>query len=258
MKYIEIKEENDISILYVSREKALNALNEAVLQDLEEAFDAVDPDKTRCIILTGAGDKAFVAGADIAAMSNLGCAESKQFSALGSHIFRKIESFEIPVIAAVNGYALGGGCELAMACDFRIASENAVFGLPETSLGIMPGFGGTQRLMRLIPEGKAKEMIYAGTRIKAQEAREFGLVNAVYPADQLMDEVIALARRISRNAPVAVKETKYVMNAGRDMDLDEALLMETERFGECFKTEDQRTGMTAFLKKEKNVIYKNR
>lgn len=208
MNYIKYEQKEFVGVLTIDREKALNALNSQVLSELEEALDAVSIENTRCLIITGAGEKSFVAGADISEMSTLTKAEGKAFGEKGNAVFRKIESFPIPVIAAVNGFALGGGCELSLSCDIRIASENAVFAQPETGLGITPGFGGTQRLARTIGIGKAKEMLYTCGKVKADEALALGLVNAVYPADQLMDECLKLAGKIARNAPIAVRAAK--------------------------------------------------
>lgn len=236
----------------------MNALNEEVLTELYTAFDTVDLNKTRCIVLTGAGEKAFAAGADIAAMKNFDQTRSKKFAELGVKVFQKIDDFQIPVIAAVNGYALGGGCELAMACDIRIASENAVFGLPETGLGIIPGFGGTQRLMRLVPEGRAKEMIFSGSKLDARAAKETGLVNEVYPREKLLENALHLACQIGRKAPIAVRKAKQSMNGGRTKNLEEGLRLETNCFADCFGTADQRHGMEAFLAKQKVIKFENR
>ena len=186
MNFIQYEQKDAVAVLTISREKALNALNSEVLTEMESTIDAIDLETVRCLIITGAGQKSFVAGADIGEMSTLSKADGEAFGKKGNDVFRKIETLPIPVIAAVNGFALGGGCELSMSCDIRLAAENAVFGQPETGLGITPGFGGTQRLARLIPVGKAKEMIYAGTKIKADEALALGLVNAVYSSEELL------------------------------------------------------------------------
>lgn len=252
MSYVKYEQKDFVGVVTIDREKALNALNTEVLNDLEAAFDAIDLKKTRCVVVTGAGKKAFVAGADIGAMSTMTKAEGKQFSARGNAVFRKIEKFPIPVIAAVNGFALGGGCELSLSCDIRIASENAVFGQPEAGLGITPGFGGTQRLARTIGVGKAKEMIYACKNVKAEEALKLGLVNAVYPVDQLMDECLKLAARIAGNAPIAVRQCKRAMNLGLQTDIDTAVSLEAEFFSYCIDTKDQKNAMTAFCEKRKS------
>lgn len=249
MSFIKYEQKDFIGILTIDREKALNALNSAVLDDLNTALDAVNPETTRCLIITGAGQKSFVAGADIAEMSALSKEEGTAFGKKGNDVFRKLEQLPIPVIAAVNGFALGGGCELAMSCDIRLAAENAVFGQPETGLGITPGFGGTQRLARLIPVGKAKEMLYAGTKLKAPEALQYGLVNAVYPAEELLSAALKLAGRIAANAPIAVRACKEAVNKGLQTDIDAAVAIEEHLFGQCFKTKDQQNAMTAFCEK---------
>ncbi|WBY64532.1 MAG: 3-hydroxybutyryl-CoA dehydratase [Thermocaproicibacter melissae] len=258
MSYVKYEQKDFVGVVTIDREKALNALNNEVLCDLEAVIDAVDVDKTRCLIITGAGAKAFVAGADIAAMCNMTSEEGRAFSAKGNAVFRKIEKLPIPVIAAVNGFALGGGCELALSCDIRIASENAVFGQPEAGLGITPGFGGTQRLARTIGVGKAKELIFACRNVKADEALQIGLVNAVYPADQLMDEAMKLAKRISENAPIAVRQCKKAINMGLQMDIDSAVALESELFAACCGTQDQRNAMTAFCEKRKHDPFINK
>ena len=191
-------------------------------------------------------------------MSTLTKAEGEAFGKKGNDVFRKIETLPIPVIAAVNGFALGGGCELSLSCDIRLAAENAVFGQPETGLGITPGFGGTQRLARTINVGKAKEMIYAGTKVKAPEALSLGLVSAVYPAEELMPAAMKLAERISANAPIAVRACKKAINDGLQVNMDEAIVIEEKLFGSCFETEDQKNGMTAFVEKRKPEPFVNK
>ena len=198
MSFVHSQQEGPILILTLDRPQALNALNAQVLDDLDRALDAVDLDTVRCLILTGSGEKAFAAGADIAAMAHMNQEEAADFSRRGNQVFRRIETFPLPTIAAVNGYALGGGCELSMACDIRLCSENAIFGQPEVTLGITPGFGGTQRLMRLIGMGRAKELIFSSRTVKAAEALGMGLVNAVYPASELLPAAKALAARIGQ------------------------------------------------------------
>ena len=230
----------NIGILTINRPKALNALNSEVLNDLDAALDAVDVETIRCLILTGAGEKSFVAGADIAEMSTLTKAEGEAFGKKGNDVFRKIETFPLPVIAAVNGFALGGGCEISMSCDIRICSENAVFGQPEVGLGITPGFGGTQRLARLVSPGMAKQLIYTARNITAQEAYRIGLVNAVYPAEELMPAAEKMAASIAKNAPIAVRNCKKAINEGLQTDIDTAIVIEEKAFGDCFETHDQR------------------
>lgn len=251
MEFVTYEVEGQVGIITINRPKALNALNSAVLDELNEAFDAVDVNTIRAIILTGAGDKSFVAGADIGEMSTLTKAEGEAFGKKGNDVFRKIETFPIPVIAAVNGFALGGGCEISMSCDIRICSDNAVFGQPEVGLGITPGFGGTQRLARTVGVGMAKQMIYTARNIKADEAFRIGLVNAVYPQEELMDAAKKLASTIAKNAPIAVRNCKKAINDGLQVDMDQALVIEEKLFGDCFETEDQKAGMGNFLEKDK-------
>lgn len=258
MEFVTYEQIDYTGILTINRPKALNALNSQVLKDIDAALDAVDLDTTRCLIITGAGEKSFVAGADIAEMSTLTKSEGEAFGKAGNDVFRKLETFPIPVIAAVNGFALGGGNEIAMSCDIRICSDNAVFGQPEVGLGITPGFGGTQRLARIIGVGKAKELIYTAFNMKADEAYRVGLVNAVYPQSELMDAAKKLAAKISKNAPIAVRACKKAINDGLDADMDQAVVIEEKLFGSCFETEDQKDGMTAFLNKTKVDGFKNK
>ena len=258
MEYIVYEQKGSYAVITISREKALNALNSQVLEELNEALDAVDLDEVRCLILTGAGQKSFVAGADIGEMSTLTKAEGEAFGKKGNDIFRKIETFPIPVIAAVNGFALGGGCEISLSCDIRICSDNAVFGQPEVGLGITPGFGGTQRLARLVGPGMAKQMIYTARNIKADEAYRIGLVNAVYPQEELMAAAEKMAAGIAKNAPIAVRNCKKAINEGLDADMDEAIVIEEKLFGDCFESYDQKEGMAAFLEKRKVEKFLNK
>ena len=258
MNFITYEQEGFVGIITINRPKALNALNSEVLKELNATLDAVDLENTRALVLTGAGEKSFVAGADIAEMSTLTKAEGEAFGKIGNDVFRKIETFPIPVIAAVNGFALGGGCEIAMSCDIRLCSETALFGQPEVGLGITPGFGGTQRLARLIPVGKAKEIIYGAINITADEAYRLGLVNAVYPLEELLPAAKKLAAKIAKNAPIAVRACKQAINEGLNVDMDHAIVIEEKLFGSCFETEDQREGMQAFLEKRKVEGFKNR
>ena len=258
MSFVNYETEGRIAIITINRPEALNALNEDVLKDLKAAFEQVDQNEIRAIILTGAGEKSFVAGADIAAMSTMTKKEGEVFGKFGNDIFRMIETFPIPVIAAINGFALGGGNELAMSCDIRICSDNAMFGQPEVGLGITPGFGGTQRLARIIGVGKAKELVYGARNIKADEAYRLGLVNNVYPQAELLAAAKKLAGIIAANAPIAVRNCKKAMNDGLQVDMDKAIAIEETLFGDCFETADQKEGMGAFLekRKEKNFINK--
>ena len=264
MDYILYEVNGAVGTITINREKALNALNSQVLDELNATLDAVDLDTVRCLILTGAGEKSFVAGADIGEMSTLSKAEGEAFGKKGNDVFRKLETFPIPVIAAVNGFALGGGCEISMSCDIRICSDNAVFGQPEVGLGITPGFGGTQRLARLVSPGMAKQLIYTARNIKAAEAYRIGLVNQVVSAevneagevvvsakDALMTAANMMAAGIAMQAPIAVRNCKKAINEGLQVDMDQAIVIEEKLFGDCFETEDQRAGMANFLEKDK-------
>ena len=254
MGFIDYEVDGQVGIITINRPKALNALNSEVLKEIEATFDAIDLDATRAVVLTGAGDKSFVAGADIGEMSTLTKAEGEAFGKKGNDVFRKIETFPIPVIAAVNGFALGGGCEISMSCDIRICSDNAVFGQPEVGLGITPGFGGTQRLARLVGAGMAKQMIYTARNIKADEAYRIGLVNAVYTQEELLPAAEKMAAGIAKNAPIAVRNCKKAINEGLDADMDQAIVIEEKLFGDCFETEDQKYGMAFFLDKNKEKV----
>ena len=256
MKFLISEIENGIAVLKISRPQALNALNTEVLAELEEYIDNI-PSDIRVLIITGDGPKSFVAGADIAEMSNLTPEGGLEFGRRGARVFKKIEDLDIPVIAAINGFALGGGCEIAMACDIRIAAENAKFGQPEVGLGIIPGFSGTYRLAKLVGQGMAKDLIFSGRTIRADEALRIGLVNQVVKSEELMDVAKDLASKIAQNAPIAVKYAKQCINQNYDMERDTALAFENEMFAKCYATEDQKNGMNAFLKKEK-VIFINK
>ena len=258
MEFVLYEQKGAVGIITISREKALNALNSTVLDEINATLDAVDLTTTRCLILTGAGQKSFVAGADIAEMSTLTKAEGEALGKKGNDVFRKLETFPIPVIAAVNGFALGGGCEISMSCDIRICSENAVFGQPEVGLGITPGFGGTQRLARLVGAGMAKQMIYTARNIKADEALRIGLVNAVYPSEELMAAAEKMAANIAKNAPIAVRNCKKAINEGLQVDMDQAIVIEEKLFGDCFESYDQKEGMSAFLEKRKVEAFLNK
>ncbi|MCR5104387.1 MAG: enoyl-CoA hydratase/isomerase family protein [Eubacterium sp.] len=250
-EFVTYEQDGFVGVVTINRPKALNALNSQVLEELEETFKNINVDETRAVILTGAGEKSFVAGADIGEMSSLSKAEGEAFGKKGNDIFRMIETFPIPVIAAVNGFALGGGCEISMSCDIRICSENAIFGQPEVGLGITPGFGGTQRLARIVGVGMAKQLIYTARNIKAEQAKEIGLVNAVYPQEELMEQAKKLASTIAANAPIAVRNCKKAINDGLDADMDAAIVIEEKLFGDCFETEDQKAAMANFLEKDK-------
>lgn len=250
-EFVTYEQDGFVGVITINRPQALNALNSQVLDELKETFDSVNLDETRALILTGAGEKSFVAGADIGEMSSLTKAEGEAFGKKGNDIFRMIETFPIPVIAAVNGFALGGGCEISMSCDIRICSENAIFGQPEVGLGITPGFGGTQRLARIVGVGIAKQLIYTARNIKAEQAKAIGLVNDVYPQEELLDQAKKLAGIIAANAPIAVRNCKKAINDGLDATMDDAIVIEEKLFGDCFETEDQKAAMANFLEKDK-------
>lgn len=251
-KTILLSFEGEIGILTINRPKALNALNMETLKDIQMGIQEIkEHPEIKVLILTGAGEKAFVAGADIMEMKDMTSIEALNFSKLGHFTLRMIQDLDRPVIAAVNGYALGGGTEIALACDFIYASENARFGLPEVTLGIFPGFGGTQRLPRLIGKGRAKELILTGKMITAQEAYQMGIVNKVVPHPSLMEETKKVASQIAANGAVGVRLAKMVVDAGFNMDLTEACSLESYAFSLGFTTEDQKEGMTAFIEKRK-------
>lgn len=238
-----------IALVKVDRPQALNALSTAVLKEAHRVLDDLQ-EEVDVIVLTGEG-RAFVAGADIEEMRSLSAEEGRRFGQLGAQLFRRIERMPQPVVAAVNGFALGGGCELAMACDIRVASEKAKFGQPEVTLGIIPGFSGTQRLPRIVGAAKAKELILTGALIDAAEALRIGLVSRVVPGEELLPACMDLARQIARNAQTAVRYGKAAINAGAGTDLETGIALEQDLFGLCFATEDQREGMTAFLEKRR-------
>lgn len=247
-----LETEQGIAIVTINRPKALNALNAATINDLDKMFTQLAADDgVKVIILTGSGDKSFVAGADITEMKDMTAIEGRSWAKLAQEVFNKIENIGKPVIAAVNGYALGGGCELSMSCDIRIASEKAKFGQPEVSLGIPPGFGGTQRLPRLVGKGRAKELLFTGDMIDAAEAYRIGLANKIVAPEALLDTAKAMAKTIMSRAPIAVQICKAAVNEGLDVDLESGVAYEAEVFGLCFATEDQTEGMTAFVEKRK-------
>lgn len=249
LKYVIYEKNGAIATIKLNRPKALNALSTEVLLDVDAALTEVENDpEVRVGIITGEG-RAFAAGADIAAMKDYGPLEGYDYCMAGHKVYRHIENINKPFIAAVNGFALGGGCELTLACDLRIASDKAVFGLPETSLGIIPGYGGTQRLQRLIGQAKAKELIFTASNIKADKALEYGLVSKVVTPEELMDEANKLANKILKNAPLAIAFAKYAINRGHDMDIDRALGFEATCESTLFATADKTEGMTAFVEK---------
>jgi len=244
-----------IGIVTLNRPKALNALNYEMLKELNSLLDIIEQDETiKVMIVTGAGEKAFVAGADIAEMQHLSAIEGRTWGKFGQAVFNRIDNLPQPVIAAVNGFALGGGCELAMACDIRIASDKAKFGQPEVGLGIIPGFAGTQRLPRIVGKGRAKELLLTADIIDAQEAYRIGLVNKVATAAELMIVAKGVAEKMMSRAEVAVRLCKSAVNQGMNMDLESGAAYEAEAFGLCFSTTDQKEGMTAFVEKRKAIF----
>ena len=244
-----------VAVVTINRPKVMNALNPQVIEELAQAFSAIAADdQVKAVVLTGAGDKAFVAGADIAAMAEMTALEGRKFARRGQETLFMIEKLDKPVIAAVGGFALGGGTELSMACDFVYASSKAKFGQPEINLGIIPGFGGTQRLARLVGKNRAKELCLTGEIIGAEEAREMGLVNRVFEPDELMPAVMKTAQAIASKGRVALRAIKTLINDGYDLPLDRAIPMEAECFATCFASPDQKEGMTAFLGKRKAVF----
>ena len=250
MTNILLEKKGYIAVATINRPKALNALNSEVLSDLDELVATVKADdEIRALVITGSGEKAFVAGADIGEMSTLTKEGGTAFGKHGNDVFRAIETLPIPTIAAVNGFALGGGCELALSCDIILASEKAKFGQPEVGLGITPGFYGTQRLPRRVGVAKAKELIFSGKMIKADEAEKIGLVNAVYAPEALMDGALEMAKSFTKNAPIAVKYAKACIDRGIQTDIDSGIACENELFAMCFATADQKEGMGAFLEK---------
>ena len=257
MALVEVTKKNNIAVITMNRPEALNALNKAVFAEFEAALDDVEKDNdVYVVIITGAG-RAFIAGADIGEMAPMNVAEGLAFSELGNRILLRVDLMEKPTIAAVNGFALGGGCEMALACDIRLASEKAKFGQPEVGLGIIPGFGGTQRMARIIGTGPAMELIYTADTIDANRALEIGMVNHVVPADQLMDEAMKLAEKICKNAQKAIRASKLAIRRGMDCDISTAVSYEALAFATCFGTEDQKEGMQAFLEKRQEKHFKN-
>ena len=259
MTNVLLEKKGHIAVATINRPKALNALNSQVLEDIDQLVEQVKADdEIRALVITGSGEKAFVAGADIGEMSTLTKAEGEAFGKKGNDVFRKLETLPVPTIAAVNGFALGGGCELAMSCDIRVASEKATFGMPEVGLGITPGFGGTQRLQRIVGMSTAMELVLTSRTIDAQEALQIGLVKHVYPADVMLDKALELADLIASRPQVAVRQAKQAIRIGKQIDINSAIAFESEAFGLCFSTEDQKDAMHAFLNKEKITTFKNR
>ncbi len=255
IRYEILKEK--IAMITIDRPEALNALNSKVIAELEDVVTKLEAsEEIQAMILTGSG-RSFVAGADIGEQYPLDLTGGRKWGQRGSALMRRIEKLEFPTIAAVNGFALGGGCEIAMSCDIILASEKAKFGQPEVGLGITPGFSGTQRLPRRVGTAMAKELIFSGKMIKAEEAEKIGLVNHVYPAEELIEQAVAMAESFVKNAPIAVKYSKACIDRGMQMDIDDGIAYENELFAMCFATEDQKAGMKAFLDKE-TAVFKNK
>ena len=258
MAFVELEKKGAVGVITMNRPEALNALNDQVLRDLDSVLDQVEHDEEiLVVVLTGAG-RSFVAGADIGQMSNFTAVEAQAFGVYGNQVFLKLENLTKPTIAAVNGFALGGGCELCMACDIRLASEKAKFGQPEVGLGITPGFGGTQRLARIVGTANAMELILTAKTIRAEDALALGLVTHVYPAEELMDKALELANAIAANAQIAVRQSKAAIRRGLQTDMATGTAFESEAFALCFATEDQKDAMRAFVNKEKITAFKNR
>ena len=253
------EKKDGVAYLTLNRPDRLNALNSAVLKELDDALAAIDGDaEIRVLVVRGAGEKALAAGADITEMQSMEAEAGMAFGAFGQKVFAKIEALRQPSIAMIPGFALGGGCELALACDIRIASEKARFGQPEVGLGITAGFGGTQRLPRRVGIAKAKELIFSGKVIGAAEAEKIGLVNAVYAPEELIPGAIAMAKSFTANAPIAVKYSKACIDRGMQMDIDDGIALENELFAMCFATADQKEGMSAFVEKRKEKHFQNK
>lgn len=247
-----LEKDGAVAVLTINRPKELNALNYMTMFEMDAALTALENDaRVWAVIITGGGEKSFVAGADIGYMAQMTALEGKEWARFGQKVFLRLEYFPKPVIAAVNGFALGGGCELAMACDIRLASEKAKFGQPEVGLGIIPGFAGTQRLSRLVGKGQAKMLVFSGDIIDAKEALRIGLVQQIVSPENLLDAAKTLANKIISRAPLAVRQAKEVINRGLEMESEQSYALEAEAFGICFTTKDQREGMEAFLNKRK-------
>lgn len=258
MKYIKFEQQGHVALLTINRPEVLNALNEGVMRELSEITMKIqEMEDIHVMVITGEG-RSFVAGADIGQMVNFSAVDAKAFSQHGNRVFIQIANGTKPVIAAINGFALGGGCELAMACDIRIASDKAKLGMPEVALGITPGFGGTQRMARIVGMSTAVDLILTGRIITAQEARDIGLVNHIYPADEMLNKAMEMAHLIASRPQVAVHQAKQSIRTGKQIDIHTAVAYEAESFGLCFSTEDQKDAMQAFIEKRKITDFKNR
>ena len=258
MAFVELEQRGHVGLITINRPEVLNALNLQVLHDLDSILDQVEStEDIYVLVITGAG-RSFVAGADIGEMALFTASDAKTFSRHGNNVLLRMTRFPRPIIAAVNGYALGGGCELAMSCDICIGSDKAKFGMPEVGLGITPGFGGTQRLQRIVGMSTAMELVLTSRTIDAKEALHIGLINHLYPAEEMLDRAMELADLIASKAQVAVRQAKQAIRIGKQIDMSSAIAFESEAFGLCFSTEDQKDAMQAFLNKEKLTSYKNR
>lgn len=250
MQYLKIERDEDVVQITINRQDKLNAMNLGVMDEFISILDSLEKDSSKVIIITGEGIKAFSAGADIEYMSNIGPAEAEKYALRGHEVLNRIEKLEKPVIAAVNGYALGGGCELALACDIRFASPNAQLGQPEVTLGICPGWGGTQRLLRIVGPARAKDLIFSGRKIMAEEAFSMGLINKIFPSDSLISETKKYAKILSKNSSFAIGISKMLVNKGMDTNLDTGLKLEIYSWAVCFSTKEREERMRKFIEKK--------
>ena len=250
MRYLKLERDGDIAVITIEREDKLNAMNLEVMDEFVSILDGLEGDSSKAAIITGSGTRAFSAGADIEYMDRIGPAEAEKYALRGHDVLNKIEKLEKPVIAAVNGYALGGGCELALSCDIRFASPNAHLGQPEVTLGICPGWGGTQRLLRIVGPARAKDLIFSGRKIGAEEAAGMGLVNKIFPQESLLSESMAYAKNVSRNSTYAVGVSKTLVNKGMDSSLGTGLKMEIYSWALCFSTKERKERMDSFLQRK--------
>jgi 3-hydroxypropionyl-coenzyme A dehydratase len=250
MQYLKIERDEDVVQITINRQDKLNVMNLGVMDEFISILDSLEKDSSKVIIITGEGTKAFSAGADIEYMSNIGPAEAEKYALRGHEVLNRIEKLEKPVIAAVNGYALGGGCELALACDLRFASPNAQLGQPEVTLGICPGWGGTQRLLRIVGPARAKDLIFSGRKIMAEEAFSMGLINKIFPSDSLIFETTKYAKILSKNSSFAIGISKMLVNKGMDSNLDTGLKLEIYSWAVCFSTKEREERMRKFVEKK--------
>lgn len=250
LQYLQVEKEDEIALITINRPDKLNAMNLAVMDEFITVLDSLEKDSSKVILITGAGQKAFSAGADIEYMSKIGSVEAEKYALRGHEVLNKIENIEKPVIAAINGYALGGGCELALACDIRFASSNAQLGQPEVTIGICPGWGGTQRLLRIIGPARAKDLIFTGRKIGTEEALSMGLINKIFPSESLILESKIYAKNITKNSSFAVGKSKMLVNKGIDANLDTGLKLEIYSWSLCFSSKDREERMRAFVEKK--------